>query len=158
MLCEVNGCYKVSGKVLLEILATKGADEALVTAIARSLRRPVEGVRLVGAEKPNVSRVIVGSTAKKSCVEPRDGQWIPCIRCWRNIIREVFRNRGRFCHVCGSTDGITGHHIVPRSEGGDHYWTNIVPLCCPCHDFVEMHEKRPRTLDAVISVGLERLA
>lgn len=44
------------------------------------------------------------------------------------------------CVICGHID-ISVHHILPRSQGGDDVWENLVPLCgdgtTGCHGAVE---------------------
>lgn len=44
------------------------------------------------------------------------------------------------CVICGSIN-ISIHHILPRSQGGDDVWENLVPLCgdgtTGCHGGVE---------------------
>lgn len=44
------------------------------------------------------------------------------------------------CVICGGID-ISVHHILPRSQGGDDVWENLVPLCGSgthgCHGAVE---------------------
>lgn len=158
MICEVDGLYKISGRALLAVLSEKPHGESLRAAVARTLHRPEDVVRLVGADLKKVASRCVEKTAGGSCTTAAVGQWVPCPRCWALIMRSVFKERGRFCAVCGKTKDLTGHHIRPRAEGGDHVWTNIVPLCPECHDFVELHDQRPRTLEDVIRCGLERLA
>ena len=159
MLCNVDGLYTVSGKTLLAVLAEKSPNESLAAAVGRTLRSETGGelvVRLLGYDTKRIPKQDMEKTAKGACIASVPGQWIPCERCWTHIMKDVFKNRGRFCAVCGKKDGIEGHHIVPRSERGDHAWTNILPLCGACHDFVELHEKRPRTMEDCIRVGLER--
>lgn len=44
------------------------------------------------------------------------------------------------CVICGGID-ISVHHILPRSQGGDDVWENLVALCGSgthgCHGAVE---------------------
>jgi HNH endonuclease len=40
----------------------------------------------------------------------------------------------RQCRTCGAVNGLTPHHVVPRSHGGDDVHDNFVPLCLTCHD------------------------
>ena len=44
------------------------------------------------------------------------------------------------CVICGGID-ISIHHILPRGQGGDDVWENLVPLCgsgtTGCHGGVE---------------------
>jgi 5-methylcytosine-specific restriction endonuclease McrA len=43
----------------------------------------------------------------------------------------VARDRGR-CAYCGGR-GDTIDHVIPRSRGGRHEWTNVVAACQPCN-------------------------
>jgi DNA mismatch repair protein MutS len=38
------------------------------------------------------------------------------------------------CGVCGSSDGLEAHHIVPQKDSGSHTPGNLVCLCAKCHD------------------------
>lgn len=41
---------------------------------------------------------------------------------------------GFCCLRCGKTDvKLTVDHVVPLSQGGSHYITNLQPLCGPCN-------------------------
>ena len=55
--------------------------------------------------------------------------------------REVFM-RDRFqCQYCGvKTRSLTLDHVVPRSRGGTHDWSNVVSACGVCN-----HRKAGRT-------------
>ena len=37
------------------------------------------------------------------------------------------------CYICGSTQNLQLHHIIPLSNGGDNRLTNILTLCGECH-------------------------
>lgn len=49
------------------------------------------------------------------------------------------------CRICGSTEGLTRHHLVPqmwfrRGRGERHHKhhpDNIIPLCVYCHQALE---------------------
>lgn len=41
--------------------------------------------------------------------------------------------------------GMTAHHVTPRSDGGGDNLENLITLCDPCHDYVEVNELRTRT-------------
>ncbi len=47
--------------------------------------------------------------------------------------REVLRRDKHCCQYCGSTRHLTLDHIVPRSKGGGHTWTNVVTACERCN-------------------------
>ena len=49
-----------------------------------------------------------------------------CLRCDKR-----FANRKSLLSI---------HHLVPRSKGGSNDPTNLVTLCNPCHDYVEIYE------------------
>jgi len=54
---------------------------------------------------------------------------------------EVF-SRDRFvCQYCGrETRQLTLDHVIPRHQGGQHVWENVVSACIPCN-----HRKAGRT-------------
>jgi len=35
---------------------------------------------------------------------------------------------------------LTVHHIKPRKEGGKDTPSNLISLCCQCHDIAEMEQ------------------
>jgi len=47
---------------------------------------------------------------------------------------EVF-NRDRYtCQYCGKeTKQLTLDHVIPRYQGGQHTWENVVSACIPCN-------------------------
>ncbi len=114
----VQGRYIVSGRALLEALDSMEEGDSLVAAIERKL--PVRAMRpiLYGSDRRRVPKESLPEEGRASCTATRDEQWIPCRRCWTRIMRQVFQNRGRYCVVCGATENIQGHHIIPRSECG----------------------------------------
>lgn len=60
---------------------------------------------------------------------------------WWKEIRTAVMIRDRFkCFRCESKRrrGLSVHHIVPRSEGGEDNLENLITLCNKCHDIVEM--------------------
>lgn len=61
----------------------------------------------------------------------------------RNLVpvltrRELYHRDGGLCLYCGRALSF-GHmqieHVVPRSKGGPHAWTNVVSTCEPCNRF-----------------------
>jgi 5-methylcytosine-specific restriction endonuclease McrA len=55
--------------------------------------------------------------------------------------QEVFIRDRHTCQYCGKKSGrLTLDHVVPRSRGGEHSWTNIVSACDRCN-----HRKAGRT-------------
>lgn len=51
------------------------------------------------------------------------------------------RDRGR-CRFCGTDTGLQLHHVVYRSQGGQHEESNLITLCLRCHDTVHSDKKR----------------
>ncbi len=48
--------------------------------------------------------------------------------------RAVFYRDSFTCQYCGKqARTLTLDHIVPRSKGGPHVWTNVVSACIPCN-------------------------
>ena len=48
--------------------------------------------------------------------------------------RSVFYRDSFACQYCGrQTRTLTLDHIIPRSKGGPHVWTNVVSACIPCN-------------------------
>lgn len=57
--------------------------------------------------------------------------------------REVLRRDNYTCQYCGRrAPYLTVDHIIPRSLGGEHVWSNLVAACPSCN-----HRKGGRTLD-----------
>ncbi len=55
--------------------------------------------------------------------------------------REVFIRDRHTCQYCGTkSNRLTLDHVMPRSRGGPHSWTNIVSACSRCN-----HRKAGRT-------------
>lgn len=52
----------------------------------------------------------------------------------RRITRKAILARDAWaCQYCGSGSSLTIDHVVPRSKGGAHEWTNVVASCWPCN-------------------------
>lgn len=48
--------------------------------------------------------------------------------------RAIFRRDGYRCQYCGREMAhLTLDHIIPRSRGGAHGWTNLVSACASCN-------------------------
>lgn len=57
--------------------------------------------------------------------------------------REVLRRDNYICQYCGKhVPQLTIDHIIPRSQGGEHKWSNLVAACPACN-----HRKGGRTLE-----------
>ena len=47
---------------------------------------------------------------------------------------ELFNRDGYTCQYCGKKDhDLTLDHVVPRRQGGEHCWENLVAACIPCN-------------------------
>ncbi|MEE8363446.1 MAG: HNH endonuclease [Dehalococcoidia bacterium] len=66
--------------------------------------------------------------------------------------REVFIRDRHACQYCGrQTRALTLDHVIPRSRGGKHTWTNVVSACNSCN-----HRKAGRTpAEARMTLGRE---
>ena len=47
--------------------------------------------------------------------------------------REVLRRDRHTCQYCGYQKQLTLDHVVPRAQGGQHTWDNVVAACSPCN-------------------------
>jgi len=45
----------------------------------------------------------------------------------------IYERDGNKCVKCGSMENLTIDHIIPLSEGGTHYHTNLQTLCWICN-------------------------
>lgn len=57
---------------------------------------------------------------------------------WREIKLQIVQRDGGKCVMCSVVDKLTVHHIIPRHISHDNSPRNLVTLCRPCHDYVEM--------------------
>ncbi len=53
---------------------------------------------------------------------------------WTYLSREVKSRDGNRCSLCGSTDRLEVHHIIPLSKGGSNSKRNLITLCYSCHN------------------------
>lgn len=69
---------------------------------------------------------------------------------WTVLRKMVFERDGYKCIRCDA-DGdkmklqvypLSVHHLLPRADGGGDAMNNLVTLCIPCHDYVELNELR----------------
>lgn len=52
-----------------------------------------------------------------------------CTRCDKEFKRERF---------------LSAHHLMPRRDGGSDDMTNLVTLCVPCHNYVEIMDYKTK--------------
>lgn len=77
---------------------------------------------------------------------------------WR-LLRDQILARDNFtCLRCDKKfrykKNLSVHHVIPRADGGSNDPTNLVTLCNPCHDYVEVNDLRTRA-DIMGSVEIE---
>lgn len=47
-----------------------------------------------------------------------------------------------FCALCGSTEGLEHHHVIPRASGGTDDETNLLTVCHTHHGLIHGMRKR----------------
>ena len=58
---------------------------------------------------------------------------------WEILRDETISRYRHRCYRCDKKKEIlTAHHIIPREEGGGDELSNLIALCCECHDVVEI--------------------
>ncbi len=45
----------------------------------------------------------------------------------------IFKRDGNRCQYCGENKDLTLDHLIPRSQGGESSWTNLVTACKKCN-------------------------
>lgn len=55
---------------------------------------------------------------------------------WKKIKQEVLNNDNNACVVCGHTDNLEVHHIIPFEKVKVHEFENLITLCTKCHDYI----------------------
>ena len=58
---------------------------------------------------------------------------------WPVIAREVKQRDGNKCKICGGTNKLEVHHIIPLSRGGTNSKANLITLCEKHHDARHRH-------------------
>lgn len=62
---------------------------------------------------------------------------------WIFLRRQIIRRDNFKCRRCDKRFKVvelTAHHLIPRDEGGSNDPSNLVALCSPCHDYVEIND------------------
>lgn len=59
-----------------------------------------------------------------------------------NKVRQVVKERDKWCVVCGSPYNLQVAHFIPRSKGGLGIEQNLVLLCFRCHMQYDQSSKR----------------
>ena len=62
---------------------------------------------------------------------------------WRKLRRFILDRDSQTCARCDkhfrAQRDLSVHHILPRADGGKDDPTNLITLCHPCHDYVEIN-------------------
>lgn len=63
---------------------------------------------------------------------------------WNKLRWEVLTRDQFTCYRCDKCSqkgrGLTPHHIIPRSQGGLDDPDNLITLCDPCHNYIELEK------------------
>lgn len=54
---------------------------------------------------------------------------------------EVIAADGKKCRMCRSRQDLHVHHVLYRSQGGEHIRENLLTLCMSCHDIVHSNKR-----------------
>lgn len=68
----------------------------------------------------------------------RGGKTSPYNKEWRAVRAEALERDGRKCVLCGSTDRVQVHHIIPYRYSKSHDINNLTTLCRSCHSKEEL--------------------
>lgn len=72
----------------------------------------------------------------------RGGKMAPYVGIWGEQRIRVLERDGHICKLCGSTDRIQVHHIIPYRYSQSHDLENLVTLCRSCHSREELRVNR----------------
>ncbi len=68
----------------------------------------------------------------------RGGTTAPYHKEWREYRRQAHVRDNHKCVVCGSTDRLQVHHVIPYRYSHSHEISNLVTLCRSCHSRQEL--------------------
>lgn len=106
----------------LNVCSTRRALGLLFTGKAEMMINGRGIIRTVRLSIPRPSVIRLGYMIKR----PR-----PQVRLTK---REVFRRDKHTCQYCGArTSRMTIDHVMPRHQGGEHSWSNLVTACEGCN-------------------------
>lgn len=60
------------------------------------------------------------------------------------VLRQIKQEENEVCEICATEPWTELHHIVPRSQSGDDWLSNLMALCHDCHEAVTLN--RPEYL------------
>jgi hypothetical protein len=122
------------------------------------LQKPLQKPGLVSAESPLAARNAENGEWAVSEYDwpqkPLDGNW----RSTRARTLQRDRYRCQRCNVRKPAVELDAHHVLPRAEGGRDTLWNLIALCEPCHDFVEVQDPPLRNRAQIVGswVPVER--
>jgi 5-methylcytosine-specific restriction endonuclease McrA len=106
----------------LNVCSTRRALGLLFKGKAEMLVNGRGIVRTVREAYPRPSIIRLGAMIKR----PR-----PQVKLTK---REIFRRDNHTCQYCGlQSPHLTIDHVVPRHQGGEHRWENLVSACLRCN-------------------------
>jgi 5-methylcytosine-specific restriction endonuclease McrA len=78
---------------------------------------------------------------------------------YKNLLHQVLIRDGWRCRIpgCGRRNGLHGHHVVFRSQGGNDSTTNLLTVCNTCHDLIHAHKLIVEGVDGVIDCDKQDL-
>lgn len=63
---------------------------------------------------------------------------------WVRLVRQIKRERGAFCEICGSRRGLVGDHTIEIKDGGPRLDPHNVKLLCAKHHNRKTADERRR--------------
>lgn len=86
----------------------------------------------------HASSTWLGPVGARSTVRAFLAEPDPVELAWRALSAEIIVRDGRRCRRCSTRRRLTVHHITPREYGGTDVARNLLTLCGPCHDRLEV--------------------
>jgi 5-methylcytosine-specific restriction endonuclease McrA len=106
----------------LNVCTTKRALGLLITGKAEMLHNGRGVIRTVRLSIPRPSVIRLGYMVKRPRAKVKLTK------------QEIFRRDHYTCQYCGTkAKGLTIDHVIPRYQGGEHSWTNLVTACPDCN-------------------------
>lgn len=63
---------------------------------------------------------------------------------WVRLVRQIKRERGAFCEICGSRHGLVADHIIEIKDGGPRLDPSNIKLLCARHHNRKTADERKR--------------
>ena len=104
-------------------------------------------VEIVQESKTRVIGTVGGTIPMPSVVRFKEGVFLNCWSKRKKLVKLTRRNLwlrdSGACQYCNNTVGIKTYeieHVIPKSQGGETNWRNVVVACTKCNQ-----KKGPRT-------------